>query len=269
MQLLLFLWCALAVLALVLTVWAVSVRIRDASIIDIFWGFGFVVIAWVAFLFTPGSGNDRQRLILSVTTLWGLRLTVHLGRRNIRKGEDFRYRAMRKKHGPRFPIISLRTVYLLQGALMIVVGLPVIVGSMNSAVERRWLLAVGGVVWLLGVVFETVGDLQLTAFKRDPANAGKVLRTGLWAWTRHPNYFGDALAWWGIWLIACTHEWGPLTILGPVAMTVLLRRVSGVPMLERTMAKRRPDYAAYVASTSAFLPRPPKRGDSSPSTARQ
>ena len=182
-----------------------------------------------------------------------------LARRNIGKGEDFRYQAMRRKHGDRFPIISLRTVYLTQGVLMFIVGLPVIVGSMNSPIERRWLMFVGAAVWLVGVVFETVGDLQLTAFKRDPANAGKVLRTGLWAWTRHPNYFGDAVAWWGIWVIACSHKWGPLTIVGPLAMTVLLRRVSGVPMLEKTMSKRRPDYAAYVASTSAFIPRPPKR----------
>ncbi len=259
MQPLLFLWCALAVLALVLTVWAVSVRIRDASIIDIFWGFGFVVIAWVAFLVTPGTGDDRQRLILFVTTVWGLRLTLHLARRNIGKGEDFRYQAMRRKHGERFAIISLRTVYLTQGVLMLIVALPVMVGSMNSRVQWRPLLYIGVAVWLIGVLFETIGDLQLTAFKRDPANAGKVLRTGLWAWTRHPNYFGDALAWWGIWLIACTHRWGPLTIVGPIAMTVLLRRVSGVPMLEKTMSRRRPDYAAYVASTSAFIPRPPKR----------
>ncbi len=259
MQPLLFLWCALAVLALVLTVWAVSVKIRDASIIDIFWGFGFVVIAWVGFLVTPGTGDARQRLILFVTTVWGLRLTLHLARRNIGKGEDFRYQAMRRKHGERFAIISLRTVYLTQGVLMLVVAIPVMVGSMNSRVQWRPLLYIGAAMWLIGVLFETVGDLQLAAFKRDPANAGKVLRTGLWAWTRHPNYFGDALAWWGSWLIACTHRWGPLTVVGPVAMTVLLRRVSGVPMLEKTMNRRRPDYADYVASTSAFIPRPPKR----------
>lgn len=259
MQPLLFLWCALAVLALVLTVWAVSVGIRDASIIDIFWGFGFVVIAWVALLVTPGTGDGRQRLIVSVTTVWGLRLTLHLARRNIGKGEDFRYQAMRRKHGERFAIVSLRTVYLTQGVLMLLVALPVMVGSMNSPIERRPLMFVGAVVWLVGVVFETVGDLQLTAFKREPANAGKVLRTGLWAWTRHPNYFGDAVAWWGIWVIACAHKWGLLTIVGPMAMTVLLRRVSGVPMLEKTMSRRRPDYAAYVASTSAFIPHPPKR----------
>ena len=259
MQPLLFLWCALAVLALVLTVWAVSVGIRDASIIDIFWGFGFVVIAWVAFLVTPGTGDGRQRLIVFVTTVWGLRLTLHLARRNIGKGEDFRYQAMRRKHGERFAIVSLRTVYLTQGVLMMLVALPVMVGSMNSPIERRPLIFAGAVVWLVGVVFETVGDVQLIAFKREPANAGKILRTGLWAWTRHPNYFGDAVAWWGIWVIACAHKWGPLTIVGPMAMTVLLRRVSGVPMLEKTMSRRRPDYAAYVASTSAFIPHRPKR----------
>ncbi len=259
MQPFVFLWCAVAVLVSVLLIWAVSVKIRDASIVDVFWGFGFVVIAWVAFLTRSGSGNDRQRLVLFVVTVWGLRLTLHLGRRNLGKGEDFRYQAMRKKHGDRFPIISLRTVYLTQGSMMLVVALPVMVGLMNDPVTRRPLLFVGAVVWLVGMIFETVGDLQLAAFKRDPANHGRVLRSGLWAWTRHPNYFGDALAWWGIWLIACTHAWGPLTIVGPIAMTVLLRRVSGVPMLERTMTKRRPEYAAYIASTSPFVPRPPKR----------
>ena len=215
--------------------------------------------ASVAFLVTPGTGDGRQRLIVFVTTVWGLRLTLHLARRNIGKGEDFRYQAMRRKHGERFAIVSLRTVYLTQGVLMLLVALPVMVGSMNSPIERRPLMFVGAAVWLVGVVFETVGDLQLIAFKREPANAGKVLRTGLWAWTRHPNYFGDAVAWWGIWVIACAHKWGPLTIVGPMAMTVLLRRVSGVPMLEKTMSRRRPDYAAYVASTSAFIPHPPKR----------
>lgn len=259
MQPLVFVWCAIAVFASVLCVWAVSVKIRDASIVDVFWGFGFVVIAWVAFLTRTGSANDRRSAILFAATVWGLRLTFHLGRRNLGKGEDFRYQAMRKKHGDRFAIISLRTVYLTQGAMMLVVGLPAMVGSMESPVVRRPLLVIGALVWFVGVLFETVGDLQLAVFKRDPTNAGKVLRTGLWAWTRHPNYFGDAVAWWGIWLIACTHAWGPLTVVGPIAMTVLLRRVSGVPMLERTMVKRRPDYASYIATTSPFLPRPPKR----------
>jgi steroid 5-alpha reductase family enzyme len=256
-----FLWCALAILASVICVWAISVRIADASIVDIFWGFGFVVVAWVAFVTSGGPLTLRRTLILAATSVWGLRLTAHLAKRNIGKGEDFRYQAMRKKHGAKFPIISLRTVYLTQGAVMFVVSLPVQVGLMRHADQSGWLPAVlvGALIWLVGIGFEAIGDAQLARFMGDPTNKGKVLNTGLWGWTRHPNFFGDSCAWWGIWLMAASVKPGIATIVSPLVMTFMLRKVSGVPMLEHSMTKRRPGYAEYVKTTSAFVPRPPKR----------
>jgi steroid 5-alpha reductase family enzyme len=254
------LWSAIGIVVVVLLVWAVSLAIKDASIIDVAWGFGFVVVAWVAVLTAGGPQLTRRTAVLIATTVWGLRLTLHLGKRNLGKGEDFRYRVMRKKYGNKFVVFSLR-LFLIQGALMFVVSLPVQVAMMRHADRDGWLpaLFIGAVVWLVGMFFETVGDLQLAKFKADPNNAGKVLDTGLWAWTRHPNYFGDTCAWWGIWIMACAVAPALATVVGPLAMTFLLRKVSGVPMLERTMAKRRPGYDDYVKATSAFIPRLPKR----------
>jgi steroid 5-alpha reductase family enzyme len=256
-----FLWCALAILVAVVGVWAISVRIADASIVDIFWGFGFVVVAWVAYASSGGPLTFRRLAILAATTAWGLRLTAHLAKRNLGKGEDFRYKAMRKKHGAKFPIISLVTVYLVQGAVMFVVSLPVQVGLMRYNDRTGWIAAVviGVMIWAIGFGFETIGDAQLTRFMADASNKGKVLNSGLWSWTRHPNYFGDSCAWWGIWVMAASVRPGLATIISPLVMTFTLRKVSGVPMLEHSMAKRRPGYAEYVKTTSAFVPRPPKR----------
>jgi steroid 5-alpha reductase family enzyme len=261
MQYEVFLWCAVAILVAVVGVWAISVRIADASIVDIFWGFGFVVVAWVAYASSGGTLTFRRAAILAATTAWGLRLTAHLAKRNLGKGEDFRYKAMRKKHGAKFPIISLVTVYLVQGAVMFVVSLPVQVGLMrhNDRTGSIAAVVIGVMIWAIGFGFETIGDAQLTRFMADASNKGKVLNTGLWAWTRHPNYFGDSCAWWGIWVMAASVRPGLATIISPLVMTFTLRKVSGVPMLEHSMAKRRPGYAEYVKTTSAFVPRPPKR----------
>jgi steroid 5-alpha reductase family enzyme len=252
-------WSVIAVLSLVVTVWVISVVIRDASIVDIAWGFGFVVIAWVVRLTEGGSSNLRRNASLAAVTIWGLRLALHLGVRNLGKGEDYRYQLMRRKHGDRFALVSLPKVFLLQGALMLVVSAPAIAGGLDAPVDRAALAWVGIAVCAIGIAIETIADRQLAAFRRNPANKQQTLNTGLWAWSRHPNYFGDALTWWGIWLISCAHPWGPATIVGPIVMTFLLRRVSGVPMLEHSMAKRRPGYAEYVARTPVFVPRPPRR----------
>jgi steroid 5-alpha reductase family enzyme len=261
MQYVQFLWSALAILALVISVWAVSVKIKDASIIDIFWGFGFVVVGFVMRLTAGGPWTFRRNLLWAAVTIWGLRLTLHLAKRNIGKGEDFRYKLMRKKYGAKFPIISLRTVYLAQGGIMFLVSLPIQVGLMRHDDKKGFaaLLIIGAIVWFVGLAFETIGDLQLTAFGKDPANKGKVLDTGLWAWTRHPNYFGDTCAWWGMWLMAASVLPGVFTIVGPIIMTFMLTKVSGVPLLEKKMGTRRPGYEEYVQRTSAFIPRPPRR----------
>ena len=247
------------VLALTTSLWAVSVAVRDSSIVDVFWGFGFMVIAWVTHAVTDGS-HDRALLLTVLTTLWGLRLTLHLARRNLGKGEDFRYRAMRARHGDRWPRRSLWAVFWAQGILMWIVSLPVQAGQADATPEGLiWLDAVGTAVWLVGFLFETVGDWQLTRFKADPANAGQVMDRGLWSWTRHPNYFGDFSVWWGLYLIALATTSAWWTIAGPILMSVLLIRVSGAALLERGMADRRPGYEDYVRRTSGFFPRPPRR----------
>ena len=210
--------------------------------------------------FTVDDGLDaRQWLLVVMTTVWGLRLAGYLAWRNLGHGEDYRYRAMRKHWGPRFPIISLLTVFTLQGALMFVVSLGVQLGQAATSPDLGVLAWIGAAVWAVGLAFEAIGDWQLARFKKDPANAGQVMDRGLWRYTRHPNYFGDACVWWGIALVAAETGLGRWGLLGAAVMTVLLLRVSGVALLEKSLSKRKPGYAEYVARTSAFVPLPPKR----------
>lgn len=242
-----------------LVLWIVSLRTRNASIVDIWWGPGFALIALLSFALTPAGALSRRQLVLVLTTIWGLRLGTHLLVRNTGRDEDFRYAAMREAWGHGFGMKSLTRVFLLQAILMWVVSFPV-QASMRSAtpVTLGFLDYAGILVWAFGLFFETMGDLQLARFKKDPANADRVMDRGLWRFTRHPNYFGDACAWWGLWLIACSVPGGVWSIVGPITMTVLLTSVSGVPMLERTIGERRPGYDEYARRTSAFLPRPPR-----------
>jgi steroid 5-alpha reductase family enzyme len=249
---------AIAITALMLATWLLSLALRNASIVDIVWGAGFVLVAWVVRATVDGN-PARQWLLVAMTTLWGLRLAGYLWWRNHGKGEDFRYRAMRKRWGPRFPVISLATVFLFQGVMMWIVSLPVQLGQADDTPDLGWLAALGVLVWLIGLAFETIGDAQLARFKADPANAGTVMDRGLWRYTRHPNYFGDACVWWGIALVAAETGTGAWGLLGALMMTVLLRRVSGVTLLEKSLTKRREGYADYVARTSPFVPRPPRR----------
>jgi steroid 5-alpha reductase family enzyme len=250
---------AITILVLMLVTWLLSLVLRNASIVDIVWGLGFVVVAWAVRLTVDEGLDARQWLLVAMTTIWGLRLAGYLWWRNHGAGEDYRYRAMRKRWGSRFPIISLGTVFLFQGLMMWIVSLPVQLGQADDTPDLGWIAAVGVACWLVGLVFETVGDAQLAAFKADPANAGTVMDRGLWRYTRHPNYFGDACVWWGIALVAAETGSGAWGIIGAVVMTVLLRRVSGVTLLEKSLVKRRAGYTEYVARTSPFVPRPPKR----------
>ena len=222
------------------------------------WGLGFVITSWVLALTIDGD-STRQILLAVMVGAWGLRLGGYLAKRNIGHGEDWRYKAMRKKKGARFGLISLVTVFGLQGVLMWVVSLPVMFGNSDATPGVGPLAVIGVMVWAVGLSFEAVGDWQLAKFKKDPNNAGKVMQTGLWSLTRHPNYFGDALLWWGIGIVGAETGTGVVGFIGPVVMTVFLLRVSGVPMLERSLMKRREGYAEYAARTSAFIPRPPKR----------
>jgi steroid 5-alpha reductase family enzyme len=250
---------AVAVAVLMLTAWLVSLVMRDASIVDVVWGFGFVVIAWVAYV-ARDETVSRALLLAGLTTVWGLRLTGYLAWRNLGKGEDYRYAAMRKRYGSRFPLYSLVVVFGLQGVLMWLVSTPVQFG-MDGTAGLGLLDAVGAGLWAVGLLFEAVGDYQLARFKADSANAGTVMNRGLWRFTRHPNYFGDFLVWWGLYLVAVAGSaWW--TAFGPLLMTVLLMKVSGAGLLEKTIGNRRPGYAAYVASTNAFFPGPPRKPSS-------
>lgn len=235
--------------------WLLSLRLRDSSIVDLFWGFGFVVIGWVTFAVQGAS--VRGWLVSALVSLWGLRLAVYLTWRNHGRGEDPRYTAMRNRHGPAWPFRSLFIVFGLQGALMVFISLPVQFAIGAGGTELSPLDVMGTVLVLIGVGFESIGDLQLARFKANTANKGRVMNVGLWRYTRHPNYFGDAVVWWGFvcFGLAVGAWW---TVASAALMTFLLVRVSGVAMLESAM-KHRPGYAEYVASTSAFIPLPPRR----------
>jgi steroid 5-alpha reductase family enzyme len=240
--------------SLMLALWLVSLKLRDASIVDPFWGTGFVIVGWTAAL--AGELSGWGLVLALLTTAWGLRLSIHLARRNLGHGEDFRYRAMRKRY-PRFELTSLVIVFGLQGLLLWIVALPLQLAPAFDG-SSHLLGAAGVAVWAVGLVFEAVGDAQLARFRADPANRGRTLDRGLWRYTRHPNYFGDVLVWWGFFCFALAAPFGAVTALSPVLLTFLVLRVSGVPLLERGLRKRRDDYAAYCQRTSAFIPRPPR-----------
>lgn len=249
-----------AALGLLTLVWVASLVRKDASLVDRVWGLGFVILAWVyRAAAEPGpSGSEAVRgLAVAMVTLWGLRLAAYLTWRNWGHGEDSRYRAMRARGGPNWPFLNLFTVHWGQALVMWVVSLPVLAAVRGTASAGHPLVWLGVALWLLGFGFETVGDLQLVRFKADPANKGKVLDRGLWRYTRHPNYFGDACVWWGIFgLAAASGAWW--TVIGPLVMNGLLVKVSGVALLEKQLAKTKPQYRDYIRRTSAFLPRPPR-----------
>ncbi len=248
-----------ATAALMLSVWLLSLVKKDASVVDIFWGLGFVLIAAVCRSATGGY-HGRKVLITSLAAVWGLRLALHIFLRNKGKGEDYRYQAMRRRFGWRFPIVSLFTVFGLQGVLMWIISLPIQIAQISREPSRlTWLDWTGAFIWLIGFLFESVGDLQLTLFKFDPRNKGKVMDRGLWRYTRHPNYFGDALLWWGFFVIALSTPSGKWTVIGPLIMTGLLMKVSGAALLEKTLTKTKPEYSGYASRTSAFFPWMPRR----------
>ena len=243
-----------------LALWLLSLRQRDASIVDLWWGPGIAALAWVAYFAAGPDGHPRRLLLLGMATVWGLRLGAHLVRRNAGRGEDPRYQAMRRHHGVRFARVSLVTAFGLQGVLQWVVALPLLLAQIAPGEPRLGALDFAGLaVFALGLFFETVGDAQLARFKADPSNAGRVMDRGLWRYTRHPNYFGDCAAHWGMFLVALATPWGWPGAIGPLSMTVLLLRVSGVALLERSIGKRRPGYADYQRRTSAFVPWLPRR----------
>jgi steroid 5-alpha reductase family enzyme len=253
-------WLALAaVLALMTLVWLLSLVLRDASIVDVFWGVSFVLAAWI---YVAGSSARTQRGVLAaaLATLWGLRLSVHILWRSRGRAEDFRYRALRERDPAAFPRRSLLTVFWLQAALAWAISAPLFQAQRPGPEKPTALDWLGIALFALGFLFEAVGDFQLARFRSDPTNAGRVLDRGLWRYTRHPNYFGDALVWWGFACIALSTPGSWWTAASPVLMTVLLMRVSGVTLLERKLRETRPAYRRYAEVTSTFFPLPPRRG---------
>ena len=247
--------CGLGVIAGFMTLlWIISVFIKDASIVDPFWGFSFVLIN-VYYLFAFGINGMEQLVLLAMVTLWGLRLSIYLWIRNKGKGEDFRYQQFRKDYGEnRYWWVSFFQVFLLQATLAWLISAPLYAINKNTGDNHIGALELTGIIiWLIGFSFETIGDYQLTRFKSDPSNKGKLLTTGLWKYTRHPNYFGDAAAWWGFGIFGLAAG-GYVNFLGSVLMTILLIRVSGVMLLEKSLVNSKPGYAEYIERTSAFIP---------------
>jgi steroid 5-alpha reductase family enzyme len=242
-------------------VWIASLPRRDVSIVDICWGPGFAVLAWT-YCALFGAFEPRALLVAALVTIWGARLAWHINRRHRGAGEDPRYAAIRARHGAAFWWRSLLTVFWLQATLIWIIGLPLLAVAGASAPPSLGAWDVAGLgLFTIGFAFEAIGDHQLRRFKAAPANRGKVLETGLWRYTRHPNYFGDALLWWGLYLIAASIPAGRLMIASPALMTFLLLRVSGVSLLERGLRRSKSEYAGYIARTSAFFPWFPARGE--------
>lgn len=255
----------------------VAVRVGKHAVVDVAWGLGFAVIALVSYALSIDSADadpSRGALVTGLTVIWGLRLATHIGLRSRGHGEDPRYEALLDKTTGSRTAYAIRKIYLTQGAVMWFVSLPVQVAVFQpqglGLAGFGVLIWIGVAVWAVGMFFETVGDLQLTRFRNDRASKGQVLDTGLWRYTRHPNYFGDACVWWGLSLIAFSAWPGILTAASPLFMTFLLAKGTGKPTLEKDMDQRRPGYTDYVRRTSGFFPLPPRtHTDSRTDTERQ
>jgi steroid 5-alpha reductase family enzyme len=257
---------ALAVVVVLGVTFVVALQARKHAVVDVAWGLGFAAIALTSFVLSAGEGDDvRRALVLVLTGAWGLRLAGHIALRSRGHGEDPRYVELMARAPGNPHLFALQRVYLTQGVTMWFVSLPVQVAAFEPA-GTSWLTWAGVAVWVLGFVFESVGDWQLTRFRNDPASKGQVLDTGLWRFTRHPNYFGDACAWWGLSLVAFSAWPGVVTVLSPLLMTWLLAKGTGKPLLEKDMSSRRPGYTDYVRRTSGFLPLPPRRSTATPRT---
>lgn len=235
----------------------VSFLKKKNDVADVAWGLGFVLIAWTSF-FLAGHFALRGVLVCTLVTIWGVRLALHIYSRNKGRPEDYRYVAWRKEWGKWFYLRSYFQIYILQGTLLGMVAFPVLLVNASPATPLGILDILGTLVWLFGFYFEAVGDKQLAAFIQNPANKGKLLQDGLWKYSRHPNYFGEVTEWWGLWLVALAVPGGWIGILGPITITFLILKVSGIPLLEKKMAEN-PAFEEYKRRTSVFVPLPPKK----------
>jgi steroid 5-alpha reductase family enzyme len=248
---------AAALLVMMAVTFAVALKAGKHSVVDTAWGLGLALVAVVSL--AAGHGQPARRyVLLAASVLWGVRLAAYVGWRNRGKGEDPRYRDLLAKAKGNRNAYALRTIYLLQALILWLATLPVQAG-MSERGPAGPLLIIGAVLWLAGFTFESVGDWQLAQFKADPAHKGLIMDRGLWRYTRHPNYFGDAMVWFGLWLLACSHWLGLLTAAAPVYMTNMLVRHTGKKLLEKHMARSKgAAYADYVRRTSGFIPWPPR-----------
>jgi len=240
-------------LAFMVVLWLVSLALRNSSIVDVAWGPSFLLQAAIYANLSPDGWAPRKALLLVLVAVWSARLAIHVATRNAGKGEDYRYATWRAEAGDAWWWRSFFKVFLLQGLLSWFIGMPLLAAQAGAMQAWTVLDAVGVALWAIGFVFEAGGDWQLRAFLADPASRGRSLTSGLWRYTRHPNYFGDATQWWGFFILAAAAG-GWWSVLSPVAMTFLIVRISGVGMLEETISQRRPDYAAYMRTTNAFIP---------------
>jgi steroid 5-alpha reductase family enzyme len=248
----------LFIMVLMTALWLVSIVLKNVSIVDPFWSVAFMV-AGVSYYIQADGYAPRQTIVLVLTLIWGARLCGYLLWRNWGKGEDYRYQEFRRRYGAeRYWWFSFFQVFLLQGFLAWLISAPLLGAQLNNNGSLNLFDFLGVGVWLIGFIFEAGGDWQLARFKASPANKGKLLTTGLWRYTRHPNYFGDAAVWWGFALLSVAGgSYWP--ILSAVLMTWLITKVSGVALIERTLPQSKPGYEEYVRRTSPFFPMPPKR----------
>ena len=254
-------WNLLAIAAMMITGWLISLAYRNVTIVDSLWGLGFVLIAWLTYAVSDGYEN-RKLLIAILVTLWGLRLCIYLSWRNWSKGEDPRYGGWREKSGDRFWLVSLFKVFILQALFLWVISVAVQIGQLAAMPDTlTWLDGLGTFVWATGFMFESAGDWQLARFKSDPANQGQVMNRGLWAYTRHPNYFGEFLVWWGIFLVTLSTPNSWWTIFSPIIVTAVLLKMTGIPLTEKALIENRPGYSEYIKRTSAFVPWLPAKED--------
>jgi len=262
MNLMAFMWTAAAVFLYMTALFLGALWRRDNSIVDIGWGPGFILVAGLTLLWR-GEIVWRPLLVSILIAVWGFRLGIHIYLRKRGKPEDFRYAAWRRAWGRSFVPRSFFQIFMLQGLLLLLVAWPIWLTNLSPARPLTILDAVGGLVWLAGFVLETVSDGQMERFRRDPAHKGRIMTGGLWSASRHPNYFGEAVQWWGLFLIALSGISGWTAAVSPLLITVLLLKVSGIPMLEKKYAGNA-EFAAYARRTSVFIPWFPRRAGDRP-----